>query len=102
MTNYLVYAAIVYGVCFTIQHKLPFLHGKLDIIDRMLHCTFCTGFHSGWIGWLLIWAAEKGTLPPWSGNTPLVLVCWCFASATVCYTIDTLVSCAEAIRSDKE
>jgi len=41
------------GITFALQHKLPMLHKKHKFIDSMLSCTFCTGFHGGWLAYLL-------------------------------------------------
>lgn len=41
------------GITFTIQHKMKFLRGRVGLLDSMLKCTFCTGFHGGWMAYLL-------------------------------------------------
>lgn len=41
------------GITFALQHKIPVLHKKNKFIDSMLSCTFCTGFHGGWLAYLL-------------------------------------------------
>ena len=41
------------GITFGLQHKIPFLHKRFKWLDSMLGCTFCTGFHGGWIAYLL-------------------------------------------------
>ena len=90
-----VYLMVAFGLCFTLQHKLPFLHGRLRWLDALLGCTFCTGFHSGWLAWLVICGA-KGAFPPMLWNFPLVLAVWCFASAAGCYCLDALTSWLES------
>ena len=41
------------GITFGLQHKVPFIHKRFKWLDSMLKCTFCTGFHGGWIAYLL-------------------------------------------------
>jgi len=41
------------GITFGAQHKATFLHGRFSFLDNMLKCTYCTGFHGGWIAYLL-------------------------------------------------
>ena len=67
---------------------------KIDFFDRLLNCAYCTGFHCGWIVWLLTWAATS--TPPASGYhaIPSILL-WSFASAAMCYVIDTAVQYLE-------
>ena len=67
------------GLTFGIQHKIPFLHKKLSILDSMLSCTYCTGFHSGWIVYLL---ANYDSL-----KLPDALL-FAFASAMFSYSLD--------------
>ncbi len=74
------------GVTFGIQNKIPFLHGKHDLLDRMLRCTYCTGFHAGWIVALAI-------LP--SLTIPNILI-FAFASAIFSYALDEIIKYCES------
>jgi len=77
---------VAYALCFFIQQKLTFLEGRFHLLDRMLECTFCIGFHAGWLTWLLIWAMV--------GNPPggyLSVVVWALTSATACYILNTVL-----------
>ena len=74
------------GITFSIQHKLPFIHKKLDILDKMLSCTFCTGFHSGWILYVI---SEYPTLSIQKA------IIFCFASAMFSYALDEAVKYLE-------
>lgn len=67
-----------YGICFAIQNKLAFLHGKYDMLDKFLGCPYCVGFHCGWIVYLL------------HTDSFIALQCilWAFASSAFCYIID--------------
>lgn len=83
-----------YGVCFGLQNKVTSLHGLTEFTDRLLLCTYCSGFHSGWMIWLLV-TATRG-----SWGTPVAsigeAVMFAFASAAFCYTADSAVKFLEA------
>jgi len=82
------------GITFGIQHKMPFLHKKVDLLDSMLKCTYCTGFHGGWLAYLLF------SLP--SPNAQEALL-YAFASAIFSYALDEGVKFLEESRyGDKE
>ena len=74
------------GITFGLQHKVPWLHGKVSFIDRMLRCTYCTGFHGGWIAYLLF-------------SAPSILlqeaVLSAFAGAIFSYALDEAVKFLE-------
>ena len=70
------------GITFAIQHKMPFLHKKHPLLDRMLKCTFCTGFHGGWIAALI----ASGT----AVQIQQVLL-YAFAGAIFSYALDEIV-----------
>ena len=78
-----------YGLCFFLQQKATPLHGKNAFLDRLLHCTYCTGFHCGWMVWVVYWLAS-GSPTVDSGTLPTLLV-WAFASSAFCYAIDAAV-----------
>ena len=74
------------GITFGIQHKLPFLHKKLDILDSMLKCTYCSGFHGGWIAYLIF------SLP---SPNPQEALLFSFASAIFAYALDETIKYLE-------
>lgn len=74
-----------YGLCFGLIHKAKFLR-RLPVIDKMFNCVYCTGFHTGWMICLL----SSYTAPALSFSWAQ-LVSSAFASAAVCYIIDTAV-----------
>jgi hypothetical protein len=88
--TYLYLLMAAYGVTFGFQNKVPFLYGKLNLLDSLLKCTYCLGFHSGWIVWL-IWGytkffqIEKIDLLVSAGE----MFVFSFASAGFSYLIDT-------------
>lgn len=82
------YLLLCYGLCFGFQNKIPFLYGKLSILDRALKCTYCTGFHCGWMVWLLVWAATGTPMAEGAIAIPASVLGWSFASAAFCYAVD--------------
>jgi hypothetical protein len=99
----LFYLLVAYGLCFGLQNKLPFLYSTgyredgepKRLTDKLLHCTYCTGFHTGWMAWLLAWGVE-GKLPSEGWAIPASIAVWAFASAVFCYAADALVRWLEA------
>lgn len=88
-----------YSVCFGAQNKVDFFHGKFKFTDSMLKCTYCTGFHAGWLSALVFWAAgAKAAMPHFLAvmNPLMFLVGTAFVSAMSCYIVDTLVRWVEA------
>ena len=98
----LIYWLVAYGLCFGLQNKLPFLYSEeyresgepQRFLDRLLHCTYCTGFHCGWLVWLLAWGVE-GKPPAGDLGIPFSLVAWAFGTAGFCYAVDALVKWLE-------
>ena len=74
------------GITFGLQHKIPFLHKKLDLLDSMLRCTFCTGFHGGWMAYLV------SSLPE---ATVQEAILFAFAGAMFSYSLDEFVKYIE-------
>ena len=70
-----------YGLCFTLINKLKFLR-KVSFLNKMLECVFCTGWHTGWITHLC-------TMPETVSFSQLFIMA--FASASFCYTVDTVI-----------
>ena len=74
------------GITFSLQHKLPFLHGKNSIIDALLKCTYCTGFHGGWIAYLV---------SSWPEPSVQHALLFSFASAIFSYALDEVIKYLE-------
>lgn len=74
------------GITFGLQHKVVFIHKKLSWLDSMLKCTYCTGFHGGWLAYLLA-KAPKVDLQE--------LLLFAFSSAIFSYALDELVKYLE-------
>jgi len=83
---------LAYGVTFGLMNKLPeFLYDRMpNVIQALLACAYCVGFHAGWISYLLASAAEGTTIHP--AYIPL----WAFASGAFSYGADALLRMAES------
>jgi hypothetical protein len=81
-----------YGITFTLlQGKLPGLTHFLSSLslgaregshffERMFECAFCTGFHAGWVVYLMV-----------GGRSFSDAVVFAFGSAAFCYLCDLLL-----------
>ena len=48
-----------FGITFGLQNKLPArLYEGEGLLARMLSCAYCTGFHAGWVAYLLCSSPE--------------------------------------------
>ena len=95
-----------YGLTFGIMNeKVPFLGKTLRKIPilkdedgdafftRMLVCSYCTGFHTGWAVWLAHSAGEESL--SLSVASLVGVLCFAFASSAFCYMMDTAVQWLE-------
>lgn len=86
------YLLFSYGLMFGFQNKVTFLRGKLSILDALLNCTYCLGFHTGWMAWIAYLLVEHPSLPRVPPETIWFLgrgaVVWAFTSAASCYILD--------------
>lgn len=89
------YLIVSYGLCFGFQNKVSVLHGLSKFTDALLKCTFCTGFHCGWMAWLCASAVQGQFLATGWHIAPSVLA-WAFASAGFCYAVDAGVRYLES------
>lgn len=85
---------VCYGVCFGLQNKTKWLlMDRFQWLDDLLACSYCTGFHAGWLVWL-VWGMA-GFMPDVKPVPVLVLgslVGWTMASAAFCYILDVATS----------
>ena len=86
-----------YGLAFCLQNKLPFLWGKHPFLDKLLNCTYCSGFHAGWIILLLAIISDKvyGSVIL-AGLTWSDMTVFSFASAAFVYWADAAARCLES------
>jgi hypothetical protein len=83
-----------YSVAFGIQHKAWFLRDKHFMIDAMLVCTYCVGFHAGWITWLL-WKVDQVIDGSVWGFPLIDMLLFALASSAFSYFIDTCIRLME-------
>lgn len=94
-----------YGICFGLMNdKAKWLTDPLKDIPlrrdqetgstffmRMLDCPYCTGFHTGWMVWLI------GVFPMYMQTEPVAwyylgeALLYGFASSAFCYGTDTII-----------
>jgi hypothetical protein len=82
-----------YALCFAFQHKLTFVHKRSAFIDKLLQCTFCTGFHTGWFIRILYHLGE-GPLVLSIANL-IHLFIFALVSSSVCYLLDCIATYLE-------
>jgi len=95
--DFFFYLLVAYGITFGMQHKATFLRGKNEWLDKMLVCTYCTGFHAGWITWLG-WKLKMIFENPMNvtGITFIEMVLFALGSAAFSYFIDTAIRLMES------
>jgi hypothetical protein len=92
------FAFLTYGLCFGFANKLPNLYsdGFKDtgvaesVMDNLLSCTYCLGFHCGWLSAVLMWCFFGFPSLGWHTAAFGLVICG-FASSAWCYFIDTAV-----------
>lgn len=100
-----------YGLCFGLMNDkakpitdwmraIPFRVRGSDaeattFFERMLACPYCTGFHCGWVLWLVLGCEPVGSGSGVVGTVAAAPV-WAFASAIFCYLVDTMAQWFEA------
>ena len=84
----------MYGITFAIKDAsllTPFrewVTSRSSFMEKMLSCSFCTGFHSGWISFFLLYFS--GLTPPVERLLPALLV-YSFCGASFSYLMDILL-----------
>ncbi len=80
---------LAYGLCFGLQNKVEPLRSPEwplgAFFTRMLDCSYCTGFHAGWLAWALT-RLFHGLELTVAGVSPVLA--WAFASSAFCYLVD--------------
>ena len=87
------YLLFAYSITFGVQNKALFLRGRHRFLDALVKCTYCTGFHSGWMVWVFSRFAER-SLPTWD-EAVLSVLSWGLTSAVFAYVLDTAVRWCE-------
>ena len=78
----------IYGICFGLQHKATILHGKSEFIDKMLKCTYCTGFHCAWLVYVIFSLINS---QQFELKLLVEMTMFSFYGASMCYIIDTVI-----------
>lgn len=81
-----------YGVCFGLMNdKVPVvwrLRESWPFLNRMLSCSYCTGFHAGWAVQVVAWGVQGW--PPSLMEGVVVGVGHGFAGAAFCYLAESV------------
>jgi len=89
VTPGLIELVFAYGLTFGAMNKMPdFIYERLpSLINRLLACAYCTGFHAGYLAYFAI----SHTDIVWH-HAPI----WAFASGAFSYGADTALRLAES------
>ena len=88
---YIYLLIVAYGITFGLQHKVPFIWKKSAFVDEMLGCSYCTGFHAGWITWILYSSAQANLLDePLTFALFVNMILFAFAAAAFSYLMDVV------------
>jgi hypothetical protein len=69
------------------MNKTSWAQNRYQLLDDMLACSYCTGFHAGWISLLI--------LHPALFNDVQTILFWSFVSSSFSYIVDTFVAYLE-------
>lgn len=70
-----------YGLTFGLMNKTSWIQNRLQFTQSLLSCSYCTGFHCGWIFYLI---NESNKI---SYKEAFI---YSFVSAAFCYITDCL------------
>jgi len=91
----------MYGITFAIKDSSVLYKPRLWVTSRslflkeMLSCAYCTGFHSGWMSFVLLKFSMISDLPWVPGS-----IIYAFSGAAASYVIDLAVIFLEGISGD--
>ncbi len=87
---------VCYGICFGLMNKATIIHDKVGLLDKMLSCSYCTGFNCGWV-WFFCVSYSNGVYVPGCdvGAIAIGALGSAFCSGAFCYIIDSLSQLAE-------
>ena len=74
-----------YGLTFGLMNKTLWLQNRSQFAASLLSCSYCTGFHSGWIIYLL---SNLDRIDVTNVDFLVAAMLWSFASACFCYSLD--------------
>jgi hypothetical protein len=112
--EFLLLLLAAYGITFGLMNqKVPVLTDRLKAIrfrvettdeesttffQRMLVCPYCTGFHAGWLAWLIVRLPHHAFQVFTIESCVLAvteLIGSAFAASAACYLLDTAAQWAE-------
>ena len=85
--------SLMYGITFSLRDaslldKVRSIAKRSSFLDSLLSCAFCTGFHSGWLSFLIL----RGSGMASSVSSLFIgLLLYSFSGASISYFIDTLL-----------
>ena len=85
----------LYGLTFGFMNKVPLIHNKISLLDKLLKCSYCVGFHAGWIYYWMRVSYESHTTWDWWHA-----LCWGMMSAAWCYVADTAIQKIEDLNEN--
>lgn len=88
---------LAYGLAFGLMNKVDVLRSEKwplgAFFDRMLSCSYCTGFHAGWLAWALTRIVHG---LPHTAQDALTPILWAFASSAFCFLVDAASQAVES------
>ena len=88
---------LAYSIAFGLQNdKVKFITDRLrtfDVFENMLLCSYCTGFHAGWVSWLLLAALQGFPAEGWYNALSMIVTALTAAMTT--YFMDMLLQAIE-------
>jgi len=95
----LAYLLFAYGFTFGVQNKATFLRGRFAFLDALVKCTYCVGFHAGWLSWVVYLGIEQPSLGLTGVEISMTIfrsvAVWGLASAGFCYALDSAIRWCE-------
>ena len=84
-----------YGFCFGLQNKVVWFYGKSEFTDKLLQCSYCLGFHCGWVAWILVYLMTP-SLELSVAQIISSILYYAFSSSAFCYVLDSIVQWVES------
>jgi len=82
----------LYGLTFGFMNKVSLIHNRITLLDKLLQCSYCTGFHMGWVYYWM-----KISYEPYNNWDWWHALCWGMMSAAWCYFADTTIQKIEEL-----
>lgn len=88
---------LAYSIAFGLQNdKVKFITDRLrtfNVFENMLSCSYCTGFHAGWVSWILLTALQGFPAEGWYNALSLIVTA--LTASMAVYFMDTLLQSIE-------